>query len=222
MFVYGCFYFLFQIMFDRKLLFSISTVLFLTCYDLNRSYNSRQNTSSSPDSDDSPSSSTLSTSLPPPPKLKMQVVPIIKIRYCLSCGYQNLFKQFSELVQKNYPVMAVVGENYSPGPWKSALAKSFSMIKMVLLVCLLLGQNPFILFRLPTPRIYSWALQNRMYACLMIFFFSNSLESYLISTGAFEISVNDVPLWSKLQTGRIPSANEFVQMLQPFASTNLN
>ena len=60
-----------------------------------------------------------------------------------------------------------------------------------------------------------------MYACLMIFFFSNSIESALISTGAFEISINDVPLWSKLQTGRLPAANEFVQMLQTFA-TNLD
>jgi selT/selW/selH-like putative selenoprotein len=55
----------------------------------------------------------------------------------------------------------------------------------------------------------------------MIFFVSNSIESYLISTGAFEISVDDVPLWSKLETGRIPSANEFVQMLQPFG-TNID
>ena len=29
-----------------------------------------------------------------------------------------------------------------------------------------------------------------MYACLMIFFLSNALESQLISTGAFEISFN--------------------------------
>jgi selT/selW/selH-like putative selenoprotein len=112
--------------------------------------------------------------------------------------------------------MAVVGENYSPGPVKASFAKAISIIKMALLICLLFGQNPFPLLNIPTPKIYSWALQNKMYACLIIFFLSNSLESYLISTGAFEISVNDVPLWSKLETDRIPSANEFIQMLQPF------
>ena len=55
----------------------------------------------------------------------------------------------------------------------------------------------------------------------MIFFFFNSLESYLISTGAFEIFVNDVPLWSKLQSGRLPSSDEFVQMLQTL-TTNID
>lgn len=114
--------------------------------------------------------------------------------------------------------MEVVGENYPPPPAKALLARIISMVKMALLVCLLFGQNPFTFLNIPTPAAYSWALQNKMYACLMLFFFSNSIESYLISTGAFEISVNDVPLWSKLQTGRLPSANEFIQMLQTFVN----
>jgi selT/selW/selH-like putative selenoprotein len=117
--------------------------------------------------------------------------------------------------------MAVVGEVYSPPSLKTFLARILSIIKMILLVCLLFGQNPFILLNMPTPRVYLWALQNKMYACLMIFFLSNSLESYLMSTGAFEITVDDVPLWSKLETNRLPSSNEFIQMLQTF-STNID
>jgi len=117
--------------------------------------------------------------------------------------------------------MAIVGENYSPGPIRASFAKALSIIKMALLVCLLFSQNPFPLLNIPTPAVYLWALQNKMYACLMIFFLSNSLESYLISTGAFEITVDDVPLWSKLETNRLPSSNEFIQMLQTF-STNID
>jgi len=130
-----------------------------------------------------------------------------------------VFEQFAQLVRTQFPGLSVVGENYPPPPAKVLLTRIISIVKMVLLVCLLFGQNPFILINIPTPSAYSWALQNKMYACLMIFFFSNSLESYLMSTGAFEISVNDVPLWSKLETGRLPSANEFVQMLQTFSTT---
>ena len=117
--------------------------------------------------------------------------------------------------------MAVIGEHYPPSPPKAFLARILSVIKMILLICLLFSQNPFPYMNLSTPRIFHWALQNKMYACLMIFFFSNSIESYLLATNAFEISINDVPLWSKIQTGRVPSANEFIQMLQTFA-TNIN
>ncbi|CAF3649702.1 unnamed protein product, partial [Rotaria sp. Silwood2] len=62
---------------------------------------------------------------------------------------------------------------------------------------------------------------NKIYACIMIYFLSNSLESYLMTTGAFEISIDNVQLWSKLETGRLPSNNEFNQILQKF-TTNSN
>lgn len=201
-------------MVDRKLFFSLSTVLLFTYFDLHRSYFTQMN--SSLPNDDNHSSI-------PTPKIKnhRHLSPVIQFRYCLSCGYENLFKQFSQLVQTHYPNMVVHGENYSPGKFRSSFAKALSLTKMLLLVCLLLNQNPFQLLNLSTPMIYSLALKNKLYACLMIFLASNSIESYLISTGAFEIAVDDVPLWSKLQTGRIPSANEFVQMLQPFG-TNSN
>lgn len=129
-----------------------------------------------------------------------------------------MFEQFGQLVRTHYPQFEVVGENYPPPPTKALIARILSMIKMAVLVCLLLGQNPFLLLNIPTPAIYRWALENKMYACLAIFFLSNSIETSLISTGAFEISVNDVPLWSKLETGRLPSANEFIQMLQTFTT----
>lgn len=207
-------------MVDRKLFFSISTVLLLTYFDLHRSYFTRTDS-------DSPSPSSLSTadnlsSSIPIPKIKnhRQLSPVIKFRYCLSSGYENLFKQFSQLVQTHYPNMAVIGENYSPGRFRASFAKALSLIKILLLICILFNQNPFRLVNLSTPMIYSLALENKLYACFMIFFASSSIESYLISTGAFEIAVDDVPLWSKLHTGRIPSANEFVQMLQPFGTSS--
>ncbi|KAK7486484.1 hypothetical protein BaRGS_00022285 [Batillaria attramentaria] len=53
-----------------------------------------------------------------------------------------------------------------------------------------------------------------MYACLMLFFISNAIEGQMISTGAFEISYNDVPIWSKLESGRIPSPHEMFQMVE--------
>ena len=72
----------------------------------------------------------------------------------------------------------------------------------------------------------------------MIFFLSNAIETQLISTGAFEIYLNgelslseslpqlshlskvlttlillDIPIWSKLQSDRVPHEKELVQIL---------
>lgn len=67
---------------------------------------------------------------------------------------------------------------------------------------------------------------------MMTFFLSNTIESQLLASGAFEIYFNgkialsvfacrllmtllpkDVPIWSKLATGRVPSAQELFTMI---------
>lgn len=47
----------------------------------------------------------------------------------------------------------------------------------------------------------------------MLFFLCNVIEVQLIKSGAFEISINDVPVWSKLETGRIPQPAELFQII---------
>ena len=76
-------------MLDRKLLFSVSIVLLLTCYDLNRSYINQTLTKTNPTSTENDISGNQQDEISsvPPPKMKMQQVPIIKFRYCHSSGY---------------------------------------------------------------------------------------------------------------------------------------
>lgn len=96
------------------------------------------------------------------------------------------------------------------------------------------GTNIFGHLGVTTPSVWEWTQQNKFYACLMTFFLCNAIEGQLISTGAFEIILNgkiyllrflneylytfsnfqaDVPLWSKLETGRIPQPPELFQMI---------
>lgn len=48
---------------------------------------------------------------------------------------------------------------------------------------------------------------------MMIFFLGNMIEGQLISSGAFEITLNDVPVWSKIQTGRFPAPEVLFQII---------
>ena len=59
----------------------------------------------------------------------------------------------------------------------------------ILLIMFVLGSlNPFQFLGQTTLGWYSWLIENKMYACLMIFFLANAVETQLISTGAFEVS----------------------------------
>lgn len=41
-----------------------------------------------------------------------------------------------------------------------------------------------------TPSWWTWFTNNKIYACMMVFFLCNAIEGQLVSTGAFEISFN--------------------------------
>lgn len=84
---------------------------------------------------------------------------------------------------------------------------------MAIICCVLGGINIFHYINQPQPTWWSWCIENKIYACMMLFFLCNLLEGQLIHSGAFEISLNDVPVWSKLETGRIPQPAELFQII---------
>ena len=86
--------------------------------------------------------------------------------------------------------------------------------KLVLIMLVVAGGNPFQMLNQATPQWWNWMQENKIYGCMMLFFVCNFFETNLISTGAFEIQFNDVPVWSKLETGRIPNPPELVQIIE--------
>lgn len=124
-----------------------------------------------------------------------------------------MFEQYASALHQKYPGLEIQGDNYPPPTIKHYLAQTISAIKLILIICIVAGQNPFEWMGVETPNLYTYAIENKVYACLMLFFVCNAVEGQLISTGAFEISFNEQPVWSKLETGRIPQPNEMVQIV---------
>jgi len=149
--------------------------------------------------------------------------PTLKVLYCFSWGYKRVFEQYASILHEKYPGITILGDTYPPPQFRMYLASFFGMLKWCVIGMVLANFNVFHLWGMNTPRIYMWMTQNKLYACLMTFFISNTIEGQLISTGAFEIIFNDVPVWSKLETGRIPAPPELFSIIDEntyFSSSN--
>jgi len=156
----------------------------------------------------------IKNSVPQPRMMKSRMGgPTLKFLFCYSWGYRRVFEEFSRVVQERYPTLTIEGDNFPPPSHKAMMAQVLSVAKLGFIVAILLGFDPFTTMGVQTPGVFQWALQNKIYACMMAFFLSNAIEGQLISTGAFEIILNDVPVWSKLEVGRIPSPPELLQIL---------
>jgi len=118
------------------------------------------------------------------------------------------------MLQQKYPELAITGDNFSPGGYRLQFAQIIGVLKMAIIVMVLASINLFQNVGQPTPSWWAWMLENKLYACMMTFFLCNAVETQLISTGAFEIQLNDMPLWSKLESGRIPQPGELFQIIE--------
>ncbi|KAI2667340.1 Thioredoxin reductase-like selenoprotein T1a [Labeo rohita] len=77
------------------------------------------------------------------------------------------------------------------------IASFLSMFKLLLIGVIIVGKDPFALFGMQAPGLWVWSQENKarpqtfpIYACMMVFFFSNMIENQCMSTGAFEITLN--------------------------------
>nr|SVE83319.1 EOG090X0DP2 [Daphnia magna] len=130
-----------------------------------------------------------------------------------SFRYRKVFEQYAAILEQKYPSLAIEGLNHPPPFLNQKIAQFLGIVKILLILLVVSGTNIFQHLGVQTPSVWEWTQQNKFYACLMTFFLCNAVEGQLISTGAFEITLNDVPLWSKLETGRIPQPPELFQMI---------
>uniref|UniRef100_A0A674MGN9 Selenoprotein T n=1 Tax=Takifugu rubripes TaxID=31033 RepID=A0A674MGN9_TAKRU len=141
------------------------------------------------------------------PKSTLYNGPVLKFQYC------KVFQEYSRAINQLYPGIRIEGENYPPTPFNKLMGSLFSYLKMLFILLIISGQNPFILLGLDTPRAWIWSQENKIFSCLMAYFLCNMMETHFLSTGAFEVTLNDVPLWSKLQSGYVPNIQEIFKIL---------
>lgn len=131
-----------------------------------------------------------------------------------------MFQEYSRSISQLYPDIRIEGENYPPTTINKYLGNFISYFKLLALALVVSGQNPFPMLGLETPRAWTWSQENKIFSCLMTFFLSNMMETHFFSTGAFEITLNDVPIWSKLQAGYVPNIQELFQILDNHMKMN--
>ena len=146
--------------------------------------------------------------------------------------YRQLASVLEQQFGHQYPDLVISGENYNPGSFRLEISQVIGMVKMIIIAMVVFNFNPWVYMELgPTPSFVSWALENKIYACLMTFFLINAVETQLISSGAFEVTVNGEKgkrmqfkllvitqknLFSlvKIRVGRRASADDFSQSCQ--------
>lgn len=96
------------------------------------------------------------------------------------------------------------------------VASVVSTLKWVLLGTVVFGEkvNLWQMLSMAPPGAYVWSQQNKIVSCIGIFFACNAIENAMIQTGAFEVELNGMPIWSKLKSGRVPQGSELFEIIE--------
>ena len=104
-------------------------------------------------------------------------------------------------------------ETYPPPPWAVTLVQMTSMLQLFTIALLFMGDKLFAMVGMPTPEWYKHVEGNKMSTFGFVWIL-NSFASQSVATGAFEVLLDGEVAFSKLETGRMPSADDIVAGLE--------
>lgn len=76
-----------------------------------------------------------------------------------------------------YPQISIRGANYDPPGLNMYLSKAILISKLLLIMIIISSFDIFGAFGINTPSWWRFCVENKLYACMMIFFIGNMLET---------------------------------------------
>lgn len=97
-----------------------------------------------------------------------------------SCGYRKAFEEYSSIITERYPQITIEGSNYDPPGLNFYLSKLILAAKMLFILVIVSQYDIWAQLGQAVPRWFQWCIENKIYACMMVFFVGNMLEAQVI------------------------------------------
>ena len=121
--------------------------------------------------------------------------------------------QYRRILLQQFPGVPIVGRNFPPSADKVLIATIGSYAFFLGMGVIFFGDYLLKLMGIVHPPAwYNSLKENKMQACMFLWI-GNMYCSSMMQTGAFEVSFDGVPVFSKLQTGHLPEAEDIVRSL---------
>jgi len=140
----------------------------------------------------------------------------MNILYCASGSYKKTFDEINKEFGFAYPKLIVTGSEYPVPPMKALLAKLITCVQYALYALIFAGQIIFEKIGIQPPAIYQRLTKNKIMAFFVIMTVFGQLNNMVANTGAFEVELDHRLVYSKLETGRLPTVQEIDGILKGY------
>ncbi|KAE8691793.1 SelT-like protein [Hibiscus syriacus] len=138
----------------------------------------------------------------------------VNINFCASCSYRGTAVTTKKMLDTQFPGIDVILENYPPPLPKRLLSKVVTVFQFGVIGIIMAGEQIFPMIGIMTPPPWYYSLRaNRFGSIATAWLLGNVVQSFLQSSGAFEVYCNGELVFSKLKEGRFPGEIELKDLV---------
>lgn len=136
---------------------------------------------------------------------------------------QRNYLQVKQFLEQEFPELQdnISGGNYPPPKFAEYMMNAISAIHLITIAFCFIGDYLWTMLGMNSPPYwYSTCKQYPMQTLVFIFLILPSFGTKFVVTGAFEITCNGEVLFSKIESGRFPDANDLISAFKDFGLTH--
>ncbi|XP_058763811.1 selT-like protein [Vicia villosa] len=138
----------------------------------------------------------------------------VNINFCSSCSYKGTAVTLKNMLEIAFPGVEVILANYPPPLPKRLLSKVVPVVQIGVVGVVVAGEQIFPMLGFVAPPPWYFNLRaNRFGTIASTWLLGNALQSFLQSSGAFEVYFNGNLVFSKLKEGRFPGEIELKDLI---------
>ncbi|XP_004506770.1 selT-like protein [Cicer arietinum] len=137
----------------------------------------------------------------------------VSIDFCTSCSYKGTAVTVKNMLESLFPGINVVLANYPPPLPKRVLSKVIPVVQTGVIIALTAGDQIFPRLGVTPPPLYYSLRANKFRSIASTWLLANFAQSFLQSSGAFEVYCNGELIFSKLKENRFPGEFELKELV---------
>ncbi|KAE8705628.1 SelT-like protein [Hibiscus syriacus] len=138
----------------------------------------------------------------------------VNINFCASCSYRGTAVAMKKMLDTQFPGIDVILDNYPPPLPKRLLSKVVPVFQFGVIGIIMAGEQIFPMIGITTPPPWYYSLRaNKFGSMATAWLLGNVMQSFLQSSGAFEVYCNGELVFSKLKEGRFPGEIELKDLV---------
>ncbi|XP_027337866.1 selT-like protein isoform X2 [Abrus precatorius] len=137
----------------------------------------------------------------------------VNIDFCTSCSYKGNAVTVKNMLESAFPGINVILANYPPPLPKRILSKVIPVVQTGFIIAIVSGEQIFPRLGITPPSWYYSLRANKFRSIASTWLLANFLQSFLQSSGAFEVYCNGELVFSKLKENRFPGEIELRELV---------